>query len=62
MSRISLVLTLAMMAAAPAAVAQSLDELAEAVRDYWRQQFYPLRAAALDTALAVWGGVDALTM
>lgn len=33
MSRISLVLTLAMMAAAPAAVAQSLDELAEAVRE-----------------------------
>ncbi len=34
--------------------------LAEAARDYWRQQFYPLPAAALDAALAVWGGVDAL--
>jgi len=35
--------------------------LAEAARDYWRQQFYPLPAPALDMALAVWGGVDALT-
>ncbi|MBE0546122.1 MAG: UvrD-helicase domain-containing protein [Rubrivivax sp.] len=34
--------------------------LAEAARDYWRQQFYPLSAAALDLALAVCGGVDAL--
>jgi exodeoxyribonuclease V beta subunit len=32
----------------------------EAARDYWRQQLYPLPAAALDKALAVWPGVDAL--
>ena len=34
--------------------------LAEAARDYWRQQLYPLHADALDAALAVWGSVDAL--
>ena len=34
--------------------------LAEAARDYWRQQLYPLPADALEAALAVWGGVDAL--
>ncbi|HSQ73783.1 MAG TPA: UvrD-helicase domain-containing protein, partial [Rubrivivax sp.] len=32
----------------------------EAARDYWRQQIYPLAAPALDEALAVWPGVDAL--
>ena len=32
----------------------------EAARDYWRQQLYPLPAAALDEALAVWPGVEAL--
>ncbi|WP_369973963.1 exodeoxyribonuclease V subunit beta [Pelomonas sp. KK5] len=32
----------------------------EAVRDYWRQQVYPLAGEALDTVLAVWGSVDKL--
>ena len=34
--------------------------LAEAARDYWRQQIYPLPAAALAVALTVWKDVDAL--
>lgn len=33
---------------------------AEAARDYWRQQVYPLTADALAAALAVWPDVDAL--
>ncbi len=33
---------------------------AEAVRDYWRQQVYPLDNAALAGVLAQWEGVDAL--
>ncbi|MCP5285439.1 MAG: exodeoxyribonuclease V subunit beta [Burkholderiaceae bacterium] len=33
---------------------------AEAVRDYWRQQVYPLDDAALAGVLAQWDGVDAL--
>jgi exodeoxyribonuclease V beta subunit len=32
----------------------------EAARDYWRQQLYPLTGPALDAALAVWPGVQAL--
>ena len=34
--------------------------LAEAARDYWRQQIYPLSAAALAVALTVWKDIDAL--
>ncbi len=33
----------------------------EAAHDYWRQQVYPLQASQLDTALAVWPDVGALT-
>ncbi len=32
----------------------------EAVRDYWREQVYPLDEAALAVALATWPNVDAL--
>ncbi|HZX26772.1 MAG TPA: UvrD-helicase domain-containing protein, partial [Telluria sp.] len=32
----------------------------DAAHDYWRQHVYPLNAAALDVALAVWPSVDAL--
>jgi exodeoxyribonuclease V beta subunit len=35
--------------------------LAEAVRDYWRQEIYPLRDAALDDALAIWPDLNRLT-
>jgi exodeoxyribonuclease V beta subunit len=34
--------------------------LDEAAQDYWRQQLYPLSGDALDAALSVWPGVDAL--
>ena len=34
--------------------------LAEAARDYWRQQVYPLASPALAVALTVWKDVDAL--
>jgi exodeoxyribonuclease V beta subunit len=34
--------------------------LAQAVRDYWRQQVYPLDPDALETVLAQWKDVDAL--
>ncbi len=34
--------------------------LADAVRDYWRQQVYPLDGAALATVLGQWRDVDAL--
>ncbi|MEO6031345.1 MAG: UvrD-helicase domain-containing protein, partial [Burkholderiaceae bacterium] len=34
--------------------------LAEAARDYWRQQIYPLSGAPLGLALAQWKDVDAL--
>lgn len=34
--------------------------LAEAARDYWRQEVYPLSAAAVAVALTVWKSVDAL--
>jgi exodeoxyribonuclease V beta subunit len=33
---------------------------AEAVRDYWRQEVYPLQGPALDAVLALWSGVEAL--
>ncbi|MET0266375.1 MAG: exodeoxyribonuclease V subunit beta [Duganella sp.] len=32
----------------------------DAAHDYWRQQVYPLGAAALDALLACWGDVEAL--
>ncbi len=35
--------------------------LAEAARDYWRAQLYPLSGAAWDTAISVWRDVAALT-
>jgi exodeoxyribonuclease V beta subunit len=41
-------------------VADERAMLLEATRDYWRQQVYPLPAAALDIALGVWRGVEAL--
>ena len=34
--------------------------LAEAARDYWRSQLYPLPGAAWDSTLAVWRDVEAL--
>ena len=34
--------------------------VAEAVRDYWRQQVYPLEPAALDVVLAQWKDLDTL--
>ena len=34
--------------------------LAEAARDYWRQQVYPLPEPAVATVLSVWKGVDGL--
>jgi len=40
--------------------AQESAMRAEAVRDYWRQQVYPLDDAALAGVLAQWEGVDAL--
>lgn len=40
--------------------AQEAAMRAEAVRDYWRQQVYPLDDAALAGVLAQWDGVDAL--
>ena len=36
--------------------------LADAARDYWRQQLYPLAGTALDSALRVWRDVAALTL
>ena len=41
-------------------LAQEATLLAEAARDYWRQQVYPLDADALAVALATWKDVDAL--
>ncbi len=41
-------------------LAQEATLLAEAARDYWRQQVYPLDADALAVALAAWKDVDAL--
>ena len=41
-------------------VADERALLLEAARDYWRQQIYPLHAAALDIALGVWRSVEAL--
>jgi exodeoxyribonuclease V beta subunit len=35
--------------------------LAEAARDYWRAQLYPLSGAAWDTAISVWRDIAALT-
>jgi exodeoxyribonuclease V beta subunit len=40
--------------------AQESAIVAEAVRDYWRQNVYPLNDAALQSALAVWKDIDAL--
>jgi exodeoxyribonuclease V beta subunit len=42
--------------------ANEASMLAEAARDYWRQQVYPLSAPALAQALTVWKDVDALRL
>ena len=44
-----------------ALAANASQLLAEAARDYWRAQLYPLSGAAWDTAIAVWRDVAALT-